>query len=144
LAGTGNILSDGSFIYSIGPKDDLRKFVRIERNGADGSNELWDCDNNNNKGVETVKDSKGITRKTTWFTSGVLARSIRSIEEIDKTGKTVAKRQFSYNNEGKILREYDNGSLTTYYERTPRWRKRLQTTKLFGLKPQRVNRKQNR
>lgn len=50
----------------------------------------------------------GIKKVTRWFTSGILAGKIRSIETT-KADKAISLQRYSYDEKGKILREQVNG-----------------------------------
>jgi len=105
------VLSDSGWTYQITPDPDGR-YAAIARKNAQGQSEFWH--NNQNKGVEITQGIDGVRKITTSFVIGKLAGNVRKIEEI-KNGKPITTYQASYDQSGRLLREFlDNGVINDY------------------------------
>jgi len=104
-------LSDSGWTYQITPDPD-GGYAAINRKNAQGQIEFWH--NNQNKGVEISQGIDGVRKITTSFVIGKLAGNVRKIEEIKK-GKTTTTYQASYDQSGRLLREFlEDGAIDDY------------------------------
>ncbi|MDD2707000.1 MAG: hypothetical protein PHV34_03245 [Verrucomicrobiae bacterium] len=111
-AGSRHLLRDNDWQYTVKPGEKPGDYAAIERRNAQGS-EFWHLDKKT--GLERVRGMDGVEKITTWFTKGVLAKKIRKVELVDgKTGKKTVQTQFSYDDKGRVMRDFKNGRLTFY------------------------------
>jgi len=110
------ILADTGINYSVQPGEGkgLAENAAITRRYSDGGTEFWHFDRR--KGLETSQGRDGVTKVTTYFTSGILAGKLRRVEEI-AAGKTRTIRDLSYNEDGLLARETDPDGIVTIFKR---------------------------
>ena len=108
----GRILHDGEWTYTIKPQADPEsRFASIERKNAAGKSELWNRDEA--KGEEVTQGIDGGKTVKTWFTSGVAARKTRK-ETMLINNKIVNQNNWSYNEQGTLIRSVQDGIATDY------------------------------
>jgi YD repeat-containing protein len=108
----GRMLQDGEWSYKITPSKETVANAAIERTNAQKQKEYWFRDDPNGK--ETTLALDGVKTEKSWFTSGVAAGAIRKKEMIVK-GVSKVIYQASYNEEGKLFREFlENGEVNQF------------------------------
>jgi hypothetical protein len=100
----GKIVQDGEWSYNIKPGSDPKGNAAIGRTNPQKQREYWFRDEE--KGVEESSYANGYSRKSTWFTSGVLAGKKRIIVDC-LNGKEIRTRKWTYNETGKLIRLLD-------------------------------------
>jgi hypothetical protein len=99
---TRQIKTDGDWTYQLIPAAN----VELNRTNIKGQKEYYYSDPS--IGTTVSESMDGIKKVTRWFTSGILAGKIRSIETT-KADKAISLQRYSYDEKGKILREQVNG-----------------------------------
>lgn len=100
-AATGRLLKEGDWSYDIKPAKDRWMNAAIGRTNGQNQKEFWFKDMLN--GTETVTSLNGITKVSTFFTSGNITGKIRSITET-KNGITRTISARSYDDMGRLMR----------------------------------------
>lgn len=110
----GRLISDGLWSYNEVAEKKL-SYPFIERINAQGKKEHWIYDKSN--GMESIKLSRGLERRTERFTKGNLKGKIRRVRLLSN-GILDSETRISYNESGDPLRVsvYDkNGKVSTFY-----------------------------
>lgn len=107
---SGRVVQDGDWAYTIAAGKGKFDYAAISRRNPEGREELWHDDTG--KGIETILGADGVKRITRRFTSGKLAGSVRSKEEI-AGGVSKMVYQATYDEKGNLFREIlADGSVT--------------------------------
>ena len=102
---TRRIKQDGEWTYQIKPAEsDLFAYAAIERTNSSNENEFWLKDIS--KGTEVIQNANGFKRERKWFVAGKLTGRNREIADFIN-GKELRRRNWSYNENGEVLRFSD-------------------------------------
>ncbi len=113
-AATRKIKSDGAWTYSLQPKGDHLRLVRIS---TDNQTESYEEDGAT--GMTSEKNADGAEIATYRFVSGPLAGSVRKIEQLDGPGRQTPLYSASYYPSGALMREiFYPDTIKTYAENT--------------------------
>jgi hypothetical protein len=104
---TKKIAKDGEWTYDIKPGAGPFDNAAIGRENTRNQSEFWHRDNA--RGEEIVQGIDGSKKVTTWFVSGKLAGKRRSIVEAKSDGTSITLLKLSYDEEGRVNREWRTG-----------------------------------
>ena len=105
------VVSDGKWNYDIKPGETPASNAQMSRNDGKGAYEYWFEDTV--KRVDTDVSADGIKTVTTRFPRGILSDNRRKQEQF-QGGKLIDAKSWSYDDQGRLLREIHNGKGSTY------------------------------
>ena len=106
------ILRDADWTYEVTPGELPGSNAAIDRSNPTQEKEFWHYDAL--KGQEITRNSSGVTRVKTWFTSGSLSGKPRKTYLTTPTGTTQILEQNYYDEEGRLLKQRVGNSTVVY------------------------------